>query len=318
MGAVPADFAPVPDFRYVGLEPVASRSLARALGAVGFGAGVSLALSAFDARHALVGGALASLTAGAALRQRGSRRIAKDAVRMAIVPWGVLVDAYDAPRILRWAAVRKVDVETTRAPHILGGDHGFSSRVVITTDHESFVGEASGLVPLERLVVHLDAYATEQATPLALDLDGSADHVAVLEPSEPGAEPLLDGVREWLGTATAVARLGLAPGGYRRVGALAPTPLAVEVLRRTLQSRTPRPRDPRAFAAIVAAELRATELVPELVSLTQCPQPLVAAAAKQAARRLGVAEARTGTLDEVAPFLFDVDRMRLETWVALA
>jgi hypothetical protein len=73
--------------------------------------------------------------------------------------------------------------------------------------------------------------------------------------------------------------------------------------------------DPRAFAAVVAAELNAAELAPELVALTQCPHPLVAAVARQAARKLGVPKARTGTLDEVAPFLWEGDRARLDAWI---
>jgi hypothetical protein len=89
----------------------------------------------------------------------------------------------------------------------------------------------------------------------------------------------------------------------------------VGVLRRILVDRTPRAADPRAFAAVVAAELDARELAPEIIPLTQCPHPLVAAVAKQAARKLGVSRARTGTLDEVAPFLWEGDRARLEAWV---
>jgi hypothetical protein len=73
-----------------------------------------------------------------------------------------------------------------------------------------------------------------------------------------------------------------------------------------------------AFAAVVAAELHAHELVPELVSLTQCPHPLVAAFAKQAARKLGAPSATTGTLDEIAPFVtWGSDCARLEAWTAV-
>jgi hypothetical protein len=86
------------------------------------------------------------------------------------------------------------------------------------------------------------------------------------------------------------------------------------VLRRILRDRTPKPSDPRAFAAVVAAELHATELVPELVALAQCPHPLIAAVARQAARRLGAPRSKTGTLDELSPFLFESDRIGLEAW----
>ena len=101
-----------------------------------------------------------------------------------------------------------------------------------------------------------------------------------------------------------------------RSSGIAPTSRAVEVLGRILRDRTPKPCDPRAFAAVVAAELQATELVPDLVSLMQCPHPLVAGVARQAARRLGAPRSKTGTLDELAPFLFESDLAQLEVWAA--
>jgi hypothetical protein len=305
-------FAPAPDFRYVGLEPVAVPRLGVAATAFGLGAGVTLAMSGLDTRQALVAGVLASLMSACALHGAGKPAVARGSVRMAIVPWGVLIETAEAPRILRWAAVRKVAVATSRSRHLLAGV-ALSSRVVIETDHDRFVGEAVGAVVLDRLVEHLDAYASEQATPLALDLDGRGD-LDTLDAIEPGFEMLLAAVRDWLETAAAVVQLGLAPAGYRRAGALAPTPRAVDVLRRILRDRTPKPADPRAFAALVAAEIHAAELVPELVALTQCPHPTVAAVARQAARKLGAPRAKTGTLDEVGPFLFEADRVRLEAY----
>lgn len=299
VAAAPGAFAPTPDFRYVGLEPLTVPRLGVAATAFGLGAGVTLAMSGLDTRQALVAGALASILSAFALRGAGTPAVAVGGVRMAIVPWGVLVETDESPRILRWAAVRKVEVAL--------------SRVVIETDHDRFVGMAVGAVLLDRLVEHVDAYATEQATPLALDLRGDVAADA-LETIEPGCEMLFASARDWLETASAVVHLGLAPAGYRRACSLAPTPRAIEVLRRILRDRTPKPADPRAFAAVVAAEIHADELVPELIALTQCPHPLVAAVARQAARKLGAPRAKTGTLDEVAPFLFETDRTRLEAY----
>ncbi|MDB4937546.1 MAG: hypothetical protein JWP87_4518 [Labilithrix sp.] len=313
------EFAPTPDFRYVGLEPIAAPRLGVAATAFGLGAGVTLAMSGLDSRQALLAGALASILSAFALRGAGTAAVATGSVRMAIVPWGVLVETAETPRILRWAAVRKIEVETSRAHHLLAGA-ALSSRVAITTERDRFVGEAVGVAPLERLVEHVSAYASEQATPIALDLaldrprhDGDDE---TLEATEPGCEMLLAAARDFLGAAGAVVHLGLSPAGYRKASALAPTPRAVEVLRRILRDRTPKAADPRAFAAVVAAEIHAAELVPDLVALAQCPHPLVAAVVRQAARKLGASRAKTGTLDELAPFLFDADRARLEAWVA--
>lgn len=227
---------------------------------------------------------------------------------MGIVPWGVLVHTEDAPRILRWAAVKRIDVATSRVRGLWSP--GLASRVVVETERERFVGRAIGAVQLDRLVAHLDAYAEEQAVPVALDLEG--EHAA--EVLEPECETLFVAARGWLGTRAAAVELDLEPGGYRRAATPSASARAVDVLRRILRDRTPKRADPRAFAAVIAAELHAAELVPELVALTQCPHPVVAAVAKQAAHKLGAARARIGTLDEVAPFLFEGDRARLDAW----
>jgi hypothetical protein len=300
-------FAPVPDFRYVGLEPVPARRVSVAGAVCVLGGSVTLATSGAGLGQALALGGIASALAALALKstQRSTRPPA-GAARMAIVPWGVLVHA-DAPRILRWSAVRRLEVATSRARGLWSGA---LSRVVVQTERDRFVGTTIGTPPLEGLVEHLDAYAEEQATPVALDLDGAQPGEAL----EPECESLFVAARAWLETARAATQLGLPPAGYRRASVRAPSPRAVEVLRRVLRDRTPKRADPRAFAAVIAAEVHATELVPDLVPLTQCPHPLVAAVAKQAAHKLGAARARVGTLDEVAPFLFEGDRKRLDAW----
>lgn len=297
--------APLPDFRYVGLEP-ADRAGARTFGvaaaSVGLGVLVTLATSSADPRHAVFAGIAA--TAGAACALGRGRRDASNGARMGIVPWGVLVDETDAPRILRWAGVRRVDVVAAPPRH---------SRVVVETERDRFVGESLGVVRLEQLATHLDAYAREQSSPLALDLAGEAEGDA-LEIDEPCVSALLAAGRGWLESAHAARALDLPPAGYRRSAVHASSPGAVEVLRRVLGDRTAKAADPRAFAAVIAAEVRAREVVPDLVRLVQCPHPLVAAVAKQAARKLGVPRAATGSLDEVAPFLNERDRAQLDAW----
>ena len=232
---------------------------------------------------------------------------------MAIVPWGVLVEVDDTPRILRWAAVRTIEIQPSRARRLLVGA-AVSSQVAITTDHDRFVGSAVGAVTLEQLVEHIQAYASEQGTPISLDLEGADDAAGCAEVVEPSCEMLLASAREWLSTAAAMNELGLEPAGYRRASTPVATPRAVEVLRERLRDRTSRAADPRAFVAVVAAELVAKALVPDLVALAQCPHVLVAAVARQAARKLGAHRAKTGTLDELAPFLFEADREQLEAW----
>lgn len=296
-------FAPVPEFRYVGLEPlVRAPRLGAAATAAGLGAGVTLALVTLGGEQAVLAGALASILSALALRSGSEHVAVSGAARMRIVPWGVLIDADETPRILRWAAVRNVEVVTSST----------TSRVVVETDRDRFVGSANGPVVLDGLVENVSAYAEEQAAPLALDLDG--DVALDDDTTVASCESLLSCAVGWLDSACGAAALDLPPAGYRRSSAHVPTPRAVDRLRAVLRDRTPKRADPRAFAAVLAAELHATELVPDLVRLTQCPHPLVAAVTRQAARKLGASRARTGALDEVAPFLFDGDRERLQAW----
>jgi hypothetical protein len=231
---------------------------------------------------------------------------------MAIVPWGVLVESEARARVLHWPGIKRVQIQM-----IHGRDQGTPttrfSFVTIETTGERLAGRAFGGVSLERLVVHLDAYACEAGHKVALDLDG---YRAGEGPSEPDCEPLLSAARAWISSATASHTLDLPAAGYRQASASGGSPRAVEVLRGVLRDRTARQVDPRPFAAVVAAELRATELIDDLLVLVQSPHPVVAAVAKVAARKLGVARARTGTLDEVEPFLLRRDVEALSAWQA--
>src|SRR6185503_1994683 len=93
--------APVPDFRYVGLEPVPVRELGLAGVALVVGAGIT-AVAALLHPHLALPSAISSIAGGLILRGAGG---GPSGVRMGIVPWGVLVHTIDTPRILRWAAV---------------------------------------------------------------------------------------------------------------------------------------------------------------------------------------------------------------------
>src|SRR4051795_4248485 len=104
-GASGDELAPAPDFRYVGLEPIMAPRLGVAATIFALGTGVTLALSSFDAGDALLAGVVASLGSAFVLRNTRTPVATSGSVRMAIVPWGVLVEVDDTPRILRWAAV---------------------------------------------------------------------------------------------------------------------------------------------------------------------------------------------------------------------
>ena len=63
-----------------------------------------------------------------------------------------------------------------------------------------------------------------------------------------------------------------------------------------------------------AAEAENARLTAELLRLVTTAHPLVAAAAKAAALRLGVEVSKTGSLDEVAPFVAEDDLAVLGGW----
>lgn len=319
-----AALAPAPDFRYVGLEPGPRARVglwASLLGATAtLGAGLYHGVTV----RGLILTAIATTAGALALRRVGGPPAGTwgaTAVPMAIVPWGILVDpdgragsrrAQDPgqARVLRWAAIQSVRVEM-----LYGRDEGTPttlwSVVTVQARGAHLAGRANGAVPLDRLLVHLEAYAHEQAHRIALDLDGEMPGEGPLEPE---VEPLLGAAREWVTSARASATLDLPPAGYRSASARVASPRAIEVLGAVLRDRTPRDVDPRAFAAVVAAELGAGELVEDLVELVQSPHPMIAGVAKVAARRLGAATARVGSLDEVAPFLMEKDVEQLRAW----
>jgi hypothetical protein len=233
-------------------------------------------------------------------------------VAMAVVPWGVVVDPDTEPRVLRWPAIRAVTVDVAHS--MRGGSPAvLSSLVVVDTGRELLAGRASGAVGLETLVANLDAYAAEAARPVALDLEGHDP--AGDGATEPVVAPLLARAADLCTTHRGAVELCLPSRGYRSP-ATAPAGLETVALLRAVLASGPddAPADPRPLAAMVAVLLGATELVPDLLRLVSAPHPLVAAAAKAAALRLGAARNRAGSLAEIAAFLFEDDLEQLTRW----
>ena len=193
--------APAPDFRYVGLEPgpPPHPGLWASYVAVGptLGAGVRHERGLRAALVAAIGAGASALAvrhfggSGRAMKAMGAAPFVgrSDAVSMAIVPWGILGNQPDvAPRILRWAAVKDVNVEM-----IYGRDGGTPttlwSIVTIETEHERLAGRTPGAVYIERLIAHVSAYADEQAQAIALDVRGAPPPTAGSSPSSSRSFP---------------------------------------------------------------------------------------------------------------------------------
>ncbi len=299
--------APPPDFRYVGLAVGRPRTFTAWLGLLGAGALAGTALR--GGAGAILGVGVAAVV-GALVRPRSVARQDMRGVGLAIAPWGVVVESRDRSLMLRWPAIVRVQV---RSVH--GRDQGTSftrySVVTIETERERFIGRAPGTLPLERLTAHLGDYAREASHRIALDLDGTCSGEG---PSEPDAEIVLSAARAYAASSSAAQRLDLPLGRYRQGGARAATARTELELATILRDRTEHEIDPRPFAAVLAAELGVHGVADDLVDLVQSPLPLLAAIAKVAATKLGVARARVGTLEEVEPFLLRRDAEALAAW----
>jgi hypothetical protein len=305
--------APPPDFRYVGLSPGTRVRAGAWAGPLGAGAVVGAALyPGMDAPRTFALASAVVLATAAARRVHRLRAAARESSppSLAIVPWGVLVESEERSRALHWAGIDRVKTDTFYGKD-LGTPTTRFSLVTIETPHECLVGRVAGSVSLDRLQVHLSAYASEASHAVALDLDGDSSGDW---PSEPACESLISAARVYVSSGTASGRLDLPRFSYRDAGARTGSTMAIDVLRDVLRDRTARANDPRPFAAVVAAEIHAFPLIDELVELVQSPHPVVAAVAKVAATKLGVAHARVGALDEVEPFLLNRDVEALAEW----
>jgi hypothetical protein len=304
--------APPPDFRYVWLMP-GPGSLAVTLGAVG-AAIAATGTAVWTSGHAVTVGVVAGGSAVVAAAQRARLRVPRHAreVAMAIVPWGIVVEPDSEPRVLRWPAVRRVTVEV--ASTMQGGTPSIVASVVtVDTGRELYAGRAMGAVGLEGLTVNLDAYTEEAARPVALDLSGNEP--ATGGATEPVVAELCARAEVLCTTGRGAAELGLPPGGYRSIASASAGPETVALLRAILASDGANaPADARPLAAFVAAMVGATSLTPDLLRLTSSPHPMVAAAARASAIRLGTERRRAGAIAEVAAFLFDEDLDGLTRW----
>jgi hypothetical protein len=313
-----AVLAPSPDFRYVGFEPAPSLGARFVAGTLLGGAGVAAGLArALSIGEALFGAVLAASGIAFVWRKiHGPGPLfGPSGVPLAFTPWGVLIEEPDVLHVLRWAAVRRVHLHV-----VYGRDEATPgalwSLVTVETQRERYTARAPGAVPLESVLANLDAYAEEASHRIAMDLDGAREGEG---PVEPDFEPLLDSARAYVESAPASSRLSLPPLGYRRSSARAAGSQTVAELRKILVDRTPRPIDPRPFAAVLAAELHAMDLLRDIVKLVQSPHPFVAAVAKAAAHKLGSGHgeaANVGSLEEVAPFLHESDVAAMNRWCA--
>lgn len=297
--------APLPAFRYVWLAPTPCRSRLVSSAAVGLGGvGAVATVCDFSSGPWLIGAGLASLAWAA---WRCGRVAAAD--RVALVPWGVLVESEATLRALLWASVARVEWMPIGSSS--GGMSEISySHIRIDTQHGAYEGRSFGEAPLAGLGENLASYTEEQAHSHALDLEDAAD---VTAPGEPTCEPIWRAARAALGTARVREWLALESYDYRGERGVVVGSEGVEKMRRVLRDRVAQRPDRRGLICALAGQLRIEALLEDLFWLVSCPNPTIAALAKYAAFGAGGSLARAGALDEVAPFLqgSDLDFLRL-------
>lgn len=312
--------APPPDFRYVGLRPAPTRRHVRRWsvlsGFSAFGVSLGLAHDAASLGTVAAAGLAGMVTAWITGRTAGLGALDAEAVQvpLAILPWGVLIHADDGLRVLRWAAVRQVDVRLVCTKDEATPITRYSL-VTIRTERELFAGRASGTVSLERLEAHLESYASEAGRPLASDLEG---RTALGEDGEASVELLLARARRLLGSDELVQRLRLPAAGYRRLTGAGASEQARAELERVLTQAEPPFADARPLAAILAAELSITALREPVAALSACPHPVVAAVSRAAALRLGADLARIGALEELTEFVPGEELDELRRWAGVS
>jgi hypothetical protein len=290
--------APLPDFRFVELSPY-RRQATSILGATASSlAAVVCSVPVLGGMHAAtLGAALFAGMVGVSVFGRKVDVLSHAAAPtgMTIVPWGLLLSESESLRSLRWSGIEAVTFQNTYGPRAYGVVK------VVTRSGAALCGRIFGEASLERLEAYFADYRDEQNASVALDLEG----IASLPSSESCAEMLLLQVEANAST--------LGGSAYRESSEGETVPL-VERLRVILKGMALEGVDRRPFAALLAARMGFSQLTPVLLDLVQSPHPLLAASAKRAAQVLGAAEAKTGSLDELASFLDEAELAHLQAW----
>ena len=255
-------------------------------------------------------GAIAALSAGPVESLQDLH-----AVPVGLVPWGLILDPNGSPEPVRWSQIEAIrHVLVTRSAR----EESQSRKVAIVTfilqDRrrvQAAAEEGDWLVFLTEL--HEKLAAAAAARP-AGDIEGKTE----LEAGDlPVTLALLRRADALLESAEGRSALGLETGGYRTTSIRA----AGDETRRTLLAAMFNGEarfDPGPLAAILAAKLHATPLLPRVLELILSPSPLLAAVSRAAAVRLGASLMTAGSLDETRQFVAETERAELHNWMTSA
>jgi hypothetical protein len=255
---------------------------------------------------AIAVGGVVALVSGLGESTKGLR-----ALPIAIVPWGIVLDPDRAPVPVPWSGVQEITYtlvqrdkrnQPERLRLAIMTFHMGDTRLRASAEEGEWVTAAAELFrKLARAAEH----------PPAADLAGK-DPLDVAELPAPLA--LLRRAEAILESAQGRMDLGLDAGNYRSTSSRTVGPETRDLLRKALWNGKPR-LDPGPLAAVLIAQLRITELLPDVLSLIMSPSPLLAATARAAALRLGASRIAAGSFDEVALFAPARDLSELRAWV---
>lgn len=236
------------------------------------------------------------------------------AVPVGIVPWGIVVDPDGQPEPVPWSRLREVSYTLLQRDNRRDADSPSLAVMLFDTD----VGLVQAEAEEGEWVTSVDAFAAPFARAAARTV---AADLAGREPLDTGGAPatlaLLRRAEALLDSADGRAALSLDAGGYRTTSSRIAGPETRATLRAALWNGDIG-CDPGPLAAVLAADLAISELLPDLLRLILSPSPLLAATARAAAVRLGASRMAAGSLDELEHFLAAEELTELRRWAGVA
>lgn len=296
-----------------GRSPWALRGIS---GGIGLGVAATLALSTHTRLLLATAPVFAAIVNGAF---RGVARLlgpSKDfrALPVAIVPWGIVLDPDGEATALPWPRLRELSFTRVDREGNRNNDAPAITIMLFDTD----VGVVQAQAEDGEWVSSVDAFAPRFARSAAR---GPAGDLAGKEPLDTTGLPptlaLLRRAEAVLDSADGRASLGIESGNYRTMSSKTAGPETKQILQDALWSDGGA-LDPGPLAAVLAAELGVTDLLPDLLRMILSISPLLAAAARAAAQRLGASPAHAGSLDELEGFLSAQDVAELRRWAGAA
>lgn len=234
------------------------------------------------------------------------------AIPISIVPWGLVLDPERRPEPIRWSKIKRLshtiltknrrDDEHAPRRAMFLFDLG-TRRIQCVADEGSWVQMVHAFRP--RLAI-------SSARPPASDLAGTS---ALETTGLPLSLALIRRAQALIASAEGRAMLGLEGGSYRTTS----SGIAGERTRQMLYQAfwdAESHYDPGPIATILAAELQVKTLLPHLLELILAPTPILAAAARASAVKLGATLMSAGSLDEVRWFIPTIDIDELRAWMS--